>query len=95
MTRTVKWFLGAGSLLVVLTIALPYLTTHSTLCLDSFSDSGVPGGCTEEYRIEPFGWTLGAWFGIVEGTIIVGAFLFLLIGAGCIFQTYIEKRERG
>lgn len=89
----VRWTVRVELLLVVLTIVLPYLATHSTLCLDSFSDRG--GGCIEEYRIEAFGVTVGAWFGIVEAAIIVGALLFLLIGAGWVFQRYMEKRERG
>jgi hypothetical protein len=88
MTRGARWFIAVGTLLVLLSVGLLFAVVHSATCFYG------TWGCTEDYRIGPWGWTVGPWFQIVEGAIVVGAFLFLLTGAGWLFQIFMENRER-
>ena len=83
-------WVGAAS--VLLAIPLVLVSSRSTMCVLPPADSPSEGGCASEYIIEPFGVRLGEWFGVVAAAILITALLSIIVGAGWLFQLYMDKR---
>lgn len=86
--RYLAW-VGAASIL--LSIAPGLTTGIATTCLDG--GPGSSSGCTTEYLIDPLGLRLGEWFGVVSGAVLMAAVLTIIIGAGWLFQRYMDKKD--